>query len=102
MFSPRTPEDLTPNRLAEMLKAVAAEGRTILDLTELNPTRAGFDYPGDLLRLFADSRSLTYVPSPFGLLEARIAVAREYSRRGVRVIPERIVLTASTSEAYGY
>jgi alanine-synthesizing transaminase len=101
MFSPRTPEDLTPNRLAEMLKAAAAEGRTILDLTESNPTRAGFDYPGDLLRLLADSRSLTYAPSPFGLLEARIAVARDYSRRGVQVIPERIVLTASTSEAYG-
>ena len=39
------PEDLTPNRLAEALKAARAEGRTILDLTESNPTRAGFDYP---------------------------------------------------------
>jgi hypothetical protein len=101
MFSSRTPEDLTPNRLAEALKAARAEGRTILDLTESNPTRAGFEYPSDLLRQLADSRGLTYAPSPFGLLEARRAVARDYSRRGVEVLPERIVLTAGTSEAYG-
>lgn len=101
MFSSRTPEDLTPNRLAEALKAAKADGRTILDLTESNPTRVGFDYPSDLLRLLADSRGLTYAPSPFGLLEARAAVARDYSRRGVAVTPERIALTASTSEAYG-
>jgi aspartate/methionine/tyrosine aminotransferase len=101
MFSSRTPEDLTPNRLARALAAARAEGRTILDLTESNPTRAGFDYPSDLLRRLADSRGLTYAPSPFGLLEARAAVARDYSRRGVDVIPQRIALTASTSEAYG-
>ena len=101
MFSQRTPEDLRPNRLAEALTAARAEGRTILDLTESNPTRAGFDYPTDLLRLLADSRGLTYAPSPFGLVEARRAVARDYLRRGVDVRPERIALTASTSEAYG-
>src|ERR1700693_2325673 len=101
MFSSRTPEDLTPNRLARALTAAKAEGRTILDLTESNPTRAGFDYPGDLLRLMADSRGLSYAPSPFGLLEARAAVARDYARGGVHVTAERIALTASTSEAYG-
>ena len=101
MFSTRTPEDLTPNRLTEALNAARAAGRTILDLTESNPTRAGFDYPADLLRLLADSRGLMYAPSPFGLLEARAAVARDYARRGVHATPERIALTASTSEAYG-
>ena len=101
MFSTRTPADLTPNRLAETLKAARAEGRSILDLTESNPTRAGFDYPKDLLRPLADSRGLMYTPSPFGLLEARVAVARDYERRGVDVNPLRIALTASTSEAYG-
>ena len=101
MFSTRTPEDLTPNRLTEALEAARAEGRTILDLTESNPTRAGLDYPADLLRLLADPRGLTYAPSPFGLLEARAAVARDYLRRGVHATLERIALTASTSEAYG-
>ena len=101
MFSNRTPEDFTPNRLADALKVARAEGRTILDLTESNPTRAGFDYPSDLLRLLTDPRGLTYAPAPFGLLEAGAAVARDYFRRGVDVVPERIALTASTSEAYG-
>ena len=101
MFSSRTPADLTPNRLAEALKAARTDGRSILDLTESNPTRAGFDYPDDLLRLLADSRGLMYMPSPFGLVEARAAVARDYERRGADVSPSRIALTASTSEAYG-
>lgn len=101
MFSNRTPENLTPNRLAEALNAARAQGRTILDLTESNPTRAGFDYPPDLLRLLADGRGLKYAPAPFGLPEARAAVARDYSRRDFQVMPERIALTASTSEAYG-
>jgi hypothetical protein len=101
MFSSRTPGDLTPNRLADALTAARAGGRTFFDLTESNPTRAGFEYPGDLLRLLADSHSLTYVPAPFGLLDARAAIARDFARRGLTVTPERIALTASTSEAYG-
>ena len=101
MFSTRTPRDLTPNRLTDALNAAGAEGRTILDLTDSNPTRAGFEYPSDLFRLLADIRGLRYAPAPFGLPEARAAVARDYARRGVAVAPERIALTASTSEAYG-
>jgi len=101
MFSTRTPQDLTPNRLTDALNAAGAEGRAILDLTLSNPTRAGFEYPTGLLRLLADSRGLTYAPAPFGLPEARAAVARDYARRGFPATPERIALTASTSEAYG-
>ena len=33
-------------------------------------------------------------------MEAREAVAADYARRGVHVAPDRIALTASTSEAY--
>lgn len=100
MFSSRTPADLTPNRLTEALHEARAGGRGLLDLTESNPTRAGFDYPADLLRPLSDPRALAYAPSPFGLAEARLAVASDFSRRGVQLSPERIVLTASTSEAY--
>jgi alanine-synthesizing transaminase len=102
MFSVRTPGDLTPNRLTGALAAARAAGRSIIDLTESNPTRAGFDYPTDLLRDLGNARGLVYAPSPFGLLETRAAVAREYERSGVLVAPERIVLTASTSEAYAF
>ena len=101
MFSSRTPGDITRNRLADTLAAARAGGQTILDLTESNPTRAGFEYPDHLLRPLADSRGLTYAPAPLGLPDARAAVARDFARRGLSVTPERIALTASTSEAYG-
>jgi len=45
---------------------------------------------------------LAYEPSPKGSLRAREAVAEYYFTRGHRVSPERILLTASTSEAYSY
>jgi len=99
-FSSRTPVDLAPNRLARALERVRAEGRSIIDLTESNPTRAGFDYPDDLLAGLADPRGLSYAPQPFGAIDARRAVAREYARHGLTVSPERVVLTASTSDGY--
>ena len=92
--------DLAPNRLTHALERRRAEGRPYVDLTESNPTRAGFDYPADLLVPLADRRGLTYSPQPFGVLEARRAVADDYGRRGLPVGPERIVLTVSSSDAY--
>jgi alanine-synthesizing transaminase len=100
VFSSRNPANLAPNRLAEALRACRAQGRPFIDLTETNPTRAGFDYPADLLAPLADARALRYDPLPAGALDARQAVAADYARRGQSVAPERIVLTSSTSEAY--
>jgi alanine-synthesizing transaminase len=96
----RVPSDLVPNRLTQALETLRAEGRPIIDLTASNPTRVGLDYPSDLLRMLADPRALAYAPEPLGLMDARRAVAADYGRRGVEVAPERIALTASTSEAY--
>ena len=70
------------------------------DLTLSNPTRAGIPYPLDLLAPLADPAGLTYEPEPFGLVTARAAVAADFARRGVAVAPDRVCLTASTSEAY--
>jgi alanine-synthesizing transaminase len=91
---------LAPNRLSEAVSAARAVGRPFIDLTESNPTRAGFHYPADLLAPLADARALRYDPQPAGALDAREAVAADYARQGVMVAPERIVLTSSTSEAY--
>src|SRR5690242_7041918 len=77
-----------------------AQHRGFVDLTLSNPTRAGFDYPADLLAPLNDPRALIYDPSPLGAAEARIAVAADYLRQGIDVAPDRIVLTASTSDAY--
>src|SRR5438067_2567941 len=101
MFSTRVPRDLAANRLTIAVAAQRAAGRPLIDLTESNPTRAGFDYPADLLAPLADARALAYAPSPLGLREAREAVSRDYARQRLDVPADRIALTASTSDAYG-
>jgi alanine-synthesizing transaminase len=100
VFSNRLPADLAANRLTAALDEMRRAGRDIIDLTESNPTRAGFDYPPDLLAPLADTRALTYAPAPFGDPDTRRAVAGEYARQGLDVAADRVVLTSSTSEAY--
>jgi aspartate/methionine/tyrosine aminotransferase len=101
MFSQRTSWSLAANRLALALEARRQAGRQILDLTLSNPTQAGIPYPDDLLVPLADP-GLTYQPEARGLVAAREAVARDYGRRGWAVGIDRLLLTASTSEAYAY
>ncbi|MGH9460988.1 MAG: hypothetical protein ACRD1X_07195, partial [Vicinamibacteria bacterium] len=47
MFSRRLNWDFASNRLSRLLEEKRAAGADVLDLTESNPTRAGFDYPAD-------------------------------------------------------
>ncbi len=80
VFSTRLSWDLNPNPLTKLLEQKRASGAPILDLTESNPTRAGFDYPSDeILAALADPRALNYDPAPRGLLSAREAIAATYS-----------------------
>ena len=99
-FSSRLKWDLSPNPRAALLNDKRRAGSVVLDLTESNPTRAGFEYPRETRDALADPRSLRYDPSPRGLLSAREAVARYYAERGREVDPDQILLTVSTSEAY--
>jgi alanine-synthesizing transaminase len=100
MFSSRVPVDLQPNRLTESVRRATAAGRRLIDLTITNPTRAGFDYPPATLVPLSAPAALSYDPRSMGLHEARAAVAGDYARQGLDVAPDRVVLTASTSEAY--
>jgi alanine-synthesizing transaminase len=100
MFSDRVPRELAANRLTLAVAELRRSGRAVTDLTESNPTRAGFAYPDDLLAALADPRALHYSPTPLGLPAARAAVSRDYARQGLDVPSDRIVLTASTSDAY--
>ena len=102
MFSSRFHWDFRPNRLTQLLAEKRSAGATVLDLTESNPTHAGFSYPPDLLRAFDQPAALRYEPAPAGSQTARESVAAYYAARGCAVAPERILLTASTSEAYAY
>src|SRR5690349_9956365 len=100
MFSRRLPPHADTNALSRAIAERRAAGRTIVDLTESNPTHAGFQYPADLLRPLASDAALRYEPHPFGLASARQAIALDHARRGVTIDPDRVVLAASTSEAY--
>ena len=100
MFSSRLNWSVPTNPLARLIEEKRAVGSPILDLTESNPTAAGFSYPMDrILTALSDPRALRYEPAPMGLPTARAAVSEYYGRR---VDPDRILLTASTSEAYGF
>src|SRR5579871_4701962 len=100
MFSSRLDWAAVPNKLARMLEGKRSAGVQILDLTESNPTAAGLSYGSDqIVESFADARWLRYEPAPAGIVAAREAVSQYYSNR---VPMGRILLTASTSEAYGF
>jgi len=101
MFSSRLPADLHPTPLARAMETARLGSRDVIDLTETNPTRAGLAYP-DLHSVFAGVDLAAYEPDPRGLAVAREAIAADYARRGVRVAPNRILLTASSSESYAY
>ena len=102
MFSSRFHWDPAPNRLTRLLADKRRAGAAILDLTESNPTRAGFAYPEEIVAALADPRALSYDPQPAGSLAAREAVCRYYADAGASVAPDQVLLTASTSEAYQY
>jgi aspartate/methionine/tyrosine aminotransferase len=100
MLSRRSGFALEENRLARAVAERRAAGAEVVDLAESNPTRAGFAYPvAALAEAMWDARSLRYQPVPGGLWTAREAVAASYGARAPD--PVRVVLTASTSDAYG-
>jgi len=98
MFSRRTGWSRAPSALQEL---VVRRGGPLLDLTESNSTKAGLSDPS-LVAALGHPRGASYRPEARGVLEAREAVAEYYAARGLAVSPEQIVLSASTSEAYGW
>jgi hypothetical protein len=102
MFSSRFPRDFQHNQLTRTISGLRRAGAAILDLTASNPTQAAVRYPPEVLRAFDDERLLIYEPTPAGAPEPRAAICNYYLSRGVTVEPERVLLTASTSEAYAY
>jgi aspartate/methionine/tyrosine aminotransferase len=102
MFSARTGWTRAVNRLSAAVAARRRSGAPLLDLTETNPTRAGLRAPADVLAALADPAALAYEPDPQGRRAAREAIAEDARRRGTDIDPDRLLLTASTSEAYAF
>ena len=100
-FSRRTNWNTEENDLARAHRARIEAGLPLADLTASNPTRCGFHYEG-ILEGLGDRHAMEYDPQPRGLLVAREAVCAYYGEHGVRVVPDQVVLTTSTSEAYSY
>lgn len=100
MFSERSAIDLRPNAISELIARLRRSGTALLDLTLSNPTQADLDLPAlPSLDRIAAAR---YEPIAAGLPSARRAVAAWMAEHALPVAEERIVLTASTSEAYAY
>ncbi|HUX14682.1 MAG TPA: pyridoxal phosphate-dependent aminotransferase [Spirochaetia bacterium] len=74
----------------------------VADLIDTNFHRNGYRFPaepiGEAMTRYLLSRS--YDPDPRGAAEARRSICGYYARAGVAVSPERILLTASSSESY--
>jgi len=101
MFSDRFDWDLRPNALSMILQEMRARGETIFDLTQSNPTQAGFKYDGDdILAALSQTEAMVYEPDPHGLLKARQAIVQYYQELGETIDSDLIFLTACTSEAY--
>ena len=96
--------DLSANPIELARQRAALRG--YIDLTSSNPTHQGLLFPAEILREAADGywSSRRYDPEPRGLLSAREAIAQYYAERRAPSLqhdPERVFVTASTSEAYG-
>lgn len=103
MFADRTNWNLGGNRLSQALAAHRASGKPLRDMTISNPTECGFKYDEqNVLRALANPAALRYEPDPRGMSSARAAVARYYANCAVKISPDEIFLTTSTSEAYSF
>ena len=100
MFSQRTAWSLGENALTAARRRRVQAGLPLLDLCESNPTRVGLAPSWqELAPLLTQPGISSYSPDPLGLWSARQAIAELH---GQRVPPERVVLSASTSEAYSW
>jgi len=101
-FTRRTDWDRTENPLTEKVAEAARNGRVLVDLSESNPTRAGLSDAEPLVALLGHPRGALYSPLPLGHPKARAAVAASFRERGLPAREDRVVLSASTSEAYAW
>jgi alanine-synthesizing transaminase len=101
-LSRRTTWDLRESALALAVRGERARGRQLVDLTESNPIRARVPGLEELVALLGHPRGASYEPHSLGHPRARAAVSEYYASRGEHVDPSTVVLSASTSEAYGW
>lgn len=101
-FTRRTAWDRSENAFTRLLHDMRHAGRTLVDLTESNPTRCAIAKTEHLVASLGHPRGSSYAPEALGHPIAREAAARFFADRGLPADSNRIVLSASTSEAYAW
>lgn len=102
-FSARSHIGSATNPFSRALAEARAAGRELLDLSSGNPTEQGLGLTeAELSPLLVPAGFGHYAPEPFGLRSAREVIASELARMGFSVPAAQILLSASTSEAYGF
>src|SRR5947209_1655966 len=100
LYSNRLSWPAIPNSFSIRVAEKRSTGAPLVDLTNSNPT-IFCGYPHDqIANAYGSIRDFRYDPDPAGSIPARLAVAEYYRGHGLAVSPERMLLTASTSEAY--
>lgn len=87
-FSHRLDWSTATNRLSKTLEGI----RPRFDLTASNPTKTGLTYPQEIIGALNHPAALQYNPDPRGIDQARATLN----------LGPHTILTASTSEAYGW
>ena len=96
-FSKRLPSEFCENDFAKVVQK--SQGH--IDLTTTNPTHCSFNGSLDALKnVFTVEHLASYDPDPQGLYAARVAVC--HYMHPYDIIPEQVLLTAGTSEAYSF
>lgn len=102
MYSQRLRWSVPQNPLSIHLTHLRASGVPLFDLTSSNPTCVVIDYPHEAIgSAFGSVPDFAYHADPCGMLTARQSIQAYYSARSIDIETSQILLTASTSEAYG-
>lgn len=96
----RIPESLQATALYQKRESLLKSGIEICDLTESNPSKAGFAWPSTVWQSVDFDALSIYVPDSIGPENVRKSISEYYAHKNFVVSPDDVVLTASTSEAY--
>ena len=103
MFSNRFNFDQSQNNISKLLDNKKKSGVTIYDLTESNPTQAGFIYDeNSIMNSLSGKEILTYNPHPKGIRQARNSIFDYYKEQNVNIHSDSIFITSGTSESYSH
>jgi len=95
-FAPRNGLDLERTERGRM-------GLPLFDLSQSNPTKTGFIFPqAELAAALSDAANADYSPDPRGRARARAEIAAVLAEGRRKIDESRLLLCASTSEAYSY